>query len=150
MTIFLLIANIRTFSNFKPFNLLSGYSVLITDEGIIKYNPSINYHQKVVSSYVISSQNDQNYISFAQFSLIDGGYVICRLNQYIYILDKDLNSHVYFEISEIKDSYCVINPYKTIQGDISIIISYINASKVKKKGIIERILAFFERFFGII
>jgi hypothetical protein len=129
VAIFLLITYIRTFSNFKPFNLLSNYVVLITDEGILKYNPSSNTHQNVVPSNAISSQNDQNYISFAQFNLDDGGYVICRLNQYIYILDKDLNSHMYFEISEIKDSYCVINPYKTIQGDITIIISYINGDQ---------------------
>ena len=129
VTIFLLITYIRSFSNFKPFNLLSDYAVLITDEGIIKYDPSLNSQQIVVQSNAISSQNDQNYISFAQFSLDDGGYVICRLNQYIYILDKDLNSLVNFEISEIKDSYCVINPYKTIQGDITIIISYINGDQ---------------------
>ena len=38
----LLIIKIKTFLNFKAFTLLSNDIILITDEGIIKYNPSTN------------------------------------------------------------------------------------------------------------
>ena len=65
IVIYLLIIEIKSFQYFNVFYLLSGEFLLITDEGIIKFNPSTNTPSTIKSSNIISSQDDQNYISFS-------------------------------------------------------------------------------------
>ena len=128
--IYLLIIHINSFQNFKAFTLLSNDIVLITDAGIIKYNPS-TYTQTVINqNNIISSQNDQDYISFIQFPENEGGYAICRLKNTIFVYNNNLdNLFGSFEISEIENFYCDMKSYKTIDGRITIIISYINGDQ---------------------
>ena len=128
--IFLLIINIKSFQNFKAFNLISNDIVLITDQGIIKYDTSSNTQTTIKESTIISSLNDQDYISFTQFPENEGGYAICRLKNTIFVYNNNLdNLYGSFEISEIQNFYCDMNPYKTLDGRITIIISYINGDQ---------------------
>ena len=86
--------NIHSIQYFKSFNLLSNDNlVLITDEGIIKYDPSKQNETLVQSSNNIQSNGDIKLVEFTQFPLEDGGYVICRLKDYIYIFDKTLDTY---------------------------------------------------------
>ena len=127
IVIYLLIIEIKSFQYFNVFYLLSGEFLLITDEGIIKFNPSTNTPSTIKSSNIISSQDDQNYISFSQFTEEEGGYIICRLKKTIFVFNCNLdNEYGNFEVNEIENFYCDMKSYKTLSGKITIIISYIN------------------------
>ena len=132
----LLFTKIISFKFFKAFNLLSNdYLVLITNEGIIKYDPATQNQILLVESSdnIIIETKDEKLISFAQFPSDEGGYVFCRLNKKIYIFDKDLNTYYqYFEVSSIENVYCILKPYKKANGDITLIISYVNSDNIIK------------------
>ena len=131
---FILFINITSFQFFKPFNLLSSnYIALITNEGIIKYDPSTKNETLVQSlSISIGSSNDEQLIAFIQFPLDEGGYIFCRFNDYIYIFDKNLETYYqYFEVVEIKNCYCILKPYTNANGDIILIIIYVKNDKLK-------------------
>ena len=131
--IYLLLINIKSFQNFNAFTLLSNDILLITDVGIFKYNPSTDTQTIIKSSNIISSQDDQNYISVSQFTENEGGYIICRLKKTIFVFNSNLNTEYgNFEVGEIESCYCDIKSYKTLNGEITIIISYINSEcKIK-------------------
>ena len=127
IVIYLLIIEIKSFQYFNVFNLLSDEFLLITDEGIIKFNPSTNTQTTIKSSNTISSQDDQNYISFFQFTEEEGGYIICRLKKSVFVFNSNLdNEYGNFELNEIENFYCDMKSYKTLDGKITIIFSYIN------------------------
>ena len=122
---FLLIIQSHSFKFLKSFNLLSNNILLITDEGIIKYEPSTNNQTLVQSSDLISSEKDLEYISFLQFPSYEGGDILCRLKNHIFIFDENLNNNnITFQISELLESPCVMNSYKTIDGKFERIISF--------------------------
>ena len=122
--------NIISFNYFKVYNLLSNdYLVLITNEGIIKYEPSTQTQTLLVESLsnIITTSEDEKLISFTQFSLDEGGYVFCRISEYIYVFDKNLDTYYNnFEISEIQNCYCILKPYTNSNSDITLIISSVN------------------------
>ena len=127
--------NITSFKFFKSFNLFSDNIVLITNEGIIKYEPS-SQNQTIVLPFsenisnIIDSKEDERFIDFAQFPLDEGGYVFCRINNYIHIFDQNLEMYYNnFIIGEIQDLYCILKPYKNLNGDITLIISYVNSNE---------------------
>ena len=126
--------NINSIQYFKSFNLLSNDNlVLITDEGIKKYDPLTQNETLVQSNDIIQSQNDLKYVAFVQFPLGDGGYIICRLNNFIYLFDKTLDTYYQtFLISDIKNYYCILKPYKALNGDLRIIIASVdNQNKIQ-------------------
>ena len=85
-------------------------------------------------SNIINSIDDEKLIEFAQIPLDDGGYVFCRLNNYIFIFDENLDIYYgNFSISEIEDYNCILKPYKNLNGDITLIISYINGDNGDEK-----------------
>ena len=128
LIIYLSFININSIQFFKSFNLLSNNNlVLITDEGIKKYDPSTQTEALVQSSDIIKSSSNLNLIAFTQFPLDEGGYVFCRLNKYIYVFDKTLDiNYQSFIVSDIESYYCTLKPYKAVNGDIRIIITYVN------------------------
>ena len=129
---FLLIIHTESFTYFKAFNLLSENILLITDEGIIKYDSSTRNQTLVQSSDLISSINDLEKISFVQSPSDEGGYIFCRLKSYIYIFDENLNNNnKNFEVSQISDYPCSLNYYKTSEGKITLIIISIIQQKLK-------------------
>ena len=125
--IYLFIIEIKSFQNFNAFNLLSNDILLITDVGIIKYDTSTDTQTTIKSSTLIASQEDQNYISVSEFTEDEGGYIICRLKSIIFVFNNNLNNEFgNFEVSELSSVYCDMKSYKTLDGKITIIISYIN------------------------
>ena len=129
--IYILIIQSNCFKKFKSFPLLSNNNiVLITDEGIIKYEPETANTTLILPLNLITEANDPNYISFAQFPLDEGGYVFCRIKERIFIFNNNLD-HLYsnFQISEISQMYCNIIPYKNLEGKNTILISFINGEE---------------------
>ena len=123
---YFLILNTNSFKYFKAFNLLSNNIILITDEGIFRYDKESDEANLIESFALIDSQIDQEYISFAQFPLDKGGYVICRVKQNIYVFSDDLNSkYGNFQIEELSDVYSVIVPYVANDGRKVILFTFI-------------------------
>ena len=131
--IHLLIIYIKSFKYFKAFNLLSNNIIFITDAGIIKYDPESNSQTMIQETNIITSQSEQDYIQFAQSPLDEGGYVFCRLKNYIFIFDETLNiNYTSFNVDYIINSYCVLVPYKTNEGKNTLIIGYITGNQKLK------------------
>ena len=131
--IHLLIIYIKSFKYFKAFNLLSNNIIFITDAGIIKYDPESNTQTMIQETNIITSQSEQDYIQFAQSPLDEGGYVFCRLKNYIFIFDETLNiNYTSFNVDYIINSYCVLVPYKTNEGKNTLIIGYITGNQKLK------------------
>ena len=122
----LLIIPFQCIRYFKSFLLYSEEILLISDEGILKYDPSINNYSIIQESNLISSENDLDYISFTQSPAEEGGYIFCRLKNYIYMMDQNMNNLGNFEVNEINNGICVLNPYKTSDNKLALLISFIN------------------------
>ena len=111
-TFFLLISKINSYYIIRAFQLLSDDILLITNEGIIKNNPN----STSILIYKFTSFNieysDCEYISFNQFPLEEGGYIILKILKYILILS---NNATYINITtideEIQSIYTEIIPY---------------------------------------
>ena len=82
----LLIFRINSFKYYKAFNLLSKSILLITDEGFIKYDSESNTKNVILilNDTSINANYEIDYISFAQFSSDEGGYVFGRIREKIY------------------------------------------------------------------
>ena len=119
-----------SFKFFKAFNILSNDILLISDEGIIKYNIKLDIKYLIVSYAMKNPEFTIEYTNVNQFSLDDGGYTICRINEYIYILSEDASiSYGNFTVSEIKKQYIDLIPYITSDSKKAFIICYISAQK---------------------
>ena len=129
-----LIISSKSIKYFKGFNLLSNNILFISDEGIIKYVPENDTKILVHPFNLITSETDLDYISFAQFPLDEGGHVFCRIKEYIYIYDEDLNNYFgNISIDDISNKYCSLVPYKTKNGIITLIISHITGDQKIKQ-----------------
>ena len=128
--LFTLNVPIASFKYFKAFNILSNDILLVTDIGIIKYNIESD-SQYLITSYnnIINSIGTLEFITVSQFSSDDGGYIVCRINEYIYILSKDANySFGNIILSELHEQYIELIPYTTKDSKKSFIICYIDDS----------------------
>ena len=133
-----LIISSKSFIYFKAFNLLSNNILFISDEGVIKYVPETNNKTVVHPFNLITTETELDYISFAQLPLDEGGYVFCRIKEYIYIYDEDLNNFFgNIIINDISNIYCSLVPYKTKKGIITLIISHITGDQKIKQIIYE-------------
>ena len=120
----------QSFKYFRAYTLFSKDILLITDEGIIKYISTNKEQIKVKESNLISSENYLDYISFSQLSLVEGGYIFARLNNHIFIFDESLTNVLQdLTVDEILNSFCVLNPYKSKDGNLRLIISYVNGAQ---------------------
>ena len=131
---FLLFHYSFSLKQFRAFNLLSNNAViLITDEGIEKYDPELKERNILVSENgLISSDTDINLVSFAQFPLEEGGYIFCRVKSKIYILGNNFFDYNHFSIPEISDkNNLLIIPYNNIEGCSKFIIAFISENKIK-------------------
>ena len=130
--IFVLINPSQSIKYFKSFTLLSNKIVIISNDGIYLYDPSEEEEPTLVQSItsLISTESDADLelIAFAQSPSSEGGYFFCRIKTNIYIFDQNLETfYGSFEESELSGSvYCVLNPYRTSNGNLAIIISFIN------------------------
>ena len=83
MIIFSLIIPSISFKYFKAYTLLSNKILLITNDGIIEYDPQSATSKTIMESNLITLDTDQNYISFAQSPSEEGGHVFIK-RIYIY------------------------------------------------------------------
>ena len=114
MIFFLLEIPVISFRYFKAFNILSSDILLISDEGIIKYNIELDIKYLIVPLSMENPSITMEYITVNQFSSDDGGYIICRINEYIYILSEDASiSYGNITISDIHEQYIDLIPYIT-------------------------------------
>ena len=115
-----------SFKNFKAFNILSNDLLLISDEGIIKYNTETDEQNIIVSSELVTDSNIQ-YITFAQFPSNEGGYIICRINELIYVLSEDASiSYGKITLEEIRGQLIELITYTGKDSKKYFIICYIN------------------------
>ena len=126
--LFTLKAPIASFKYFKAFNILSNDILLVTDIGIIKYNIETDSQYLIVSyNNIISYDGTLEFITVSQFSSDDGGYIICRINEYIYILSEDASlSFGNIILPELHEQHIELIPYITNDSKKSFIICYIN------------------------
>ena len=112
---------------FKAFTLLSKDIIIISDEGLYKYEIE-NKNQKIISDIEsIASIMNVEYISFAQFPSNEGGYILCRINNYILILSEDSEEIIgEIIIDEIKEEKLSIIPYTTKDNKKSFILCFVN------------------------
>ena len=121
--------SVITFKYFKSFEFISNDLLLVTEEGIIKYNLDSGNQKIIISANIIRSENDLEFISFAQFPSNEGGFILCRIKEYIYILSEDGNSlYKNLTISEISNSPGEIIPYINKDNKKCIIFACINKS----------------------
>ena len=126
-----LIVPLKSFTYFKAHSLLSSnYILLITDEGILKYDSQLNQYNIIQNTNLITNNGDIYYISFAQSPLDEGGYIYCRLKNFIFIYDESFNSYGSFEIGQ-ELNHCVLNPYRTKGGNDTLIVTCINNEQLK-------------------
>ena len=97
-----LIIVMKSFIAFKPFSLSNNNILLVTEEGIYRFN--IDSQNK----YLINSF-DNNFIflnienaDINKFSDDEGGYIFCKINIYIYIISK--NADTLIDILILNDS----------------------------------------------
>ena len=121
-----------SFKYFKAHTLLSNNILLITNDGIIEYDPQSATSKTIMVSDLITSNNDLEFTSFAQFPSEEGGYIFCRLKEYIYIFDESLDTCYGSFLIETNNIYCVLNPYRTLDGTNTIIVTYINGQQKLK------------------
>ena len=88
--IFLSLIIIRnSFITFKSYNLLNENILLVTDEGIYKLNLE-SKKNSLISTY--DNDLDNEVIVYAEINKMsdnEGGYIFCKVLNYIYILTKD-------------------------------------------------------------
>ena len=126
----LLKIQVISFRYFKAFNILSNDILLISDEGIIKYNIELDIKYLIVPLSMENPSITMEYITVNQFSSDDGGYIICRINEYIYILSEDASiSYGNITVSDIHKQYIDLIPYITSDSKKTFIICYINDQK---------------------
>jgi hypothetical protein len=131
ITISSLIVPLKSFKYFKAYNLLSSnYILFITNEGILKYDSQLNQFITIENTNLIAENGDIYYISFAQSPLDQGGYIYCRLKNFIFIYDESFNSYGSFEIGQ-EINHCALNPYRTKDGKDILIVTCINNQLLK-------------------
>ena len=111
---------------FKFFYLISQEILIISDLGIIKYEPSDNSYTIILQYNLIFSEAELDFISFEQSPSEEGGYIFCRLKNNIFIFDENLDFLEKLEVNEINNYYCIMNIYTSSEGKLSLSISYIN------------------------
>jgi len=121
-----LIFSVTSFQKFEAFNLLSNDTIIISDEGIIKYDLQLGTKSLIISNN-FTFYFDR--ISFAQFPINEGGYIICRIEKIIYLLSFD-TSAIYgnMTISDIELLNVNIVPYTKDDGKPCIIFCYVRHS----------------------
>ena len=123
-----LITIIKSFITFKEFNLFNGNFLLVTDDGIYRFN--LNTQNK---SLINSFDNDVDYemidyVDIKKLSDDDGGYIFCKVSKYIYIISKNADQLIdKLTVDNEYTSYTQssIIPYKS-DNNYFCILSYIN------------------------
>ena len=125
--LFWLSSPINSFKNFKAFNILSKDIIIISDTGLFKYEIENKKQKNISDIQSISSTMNVEYISFAQFPSNEGGYILCRINNYILILSEDSEEIIgEIIIEDIKEEKLSIIPYTTKNNNKAFFLCFIN------------------------
>ena len=123
-----LIIIMKSFIAFKEFNLLNDNFLLVTEDGIYRFNS--NFQDKyLINSFDSDIESDMiEYADISKLSDDDGGYIFCKVFKKIYIVSK--NADQLIDILTIDDEYLSrtqssIIPYK-FDNNYYCILSYIN------------------------
>ena len=123
-----LIIILKSFVAFKEFNLLNENFLLVTEDGIYRFNS--NFKDKyLINSFDSDIESDMiEYADISKLSDDDGGYIFCKVFKNIYIVSK--NADQLIDILTIDDEYSSrtqssIIPYK-FDNNYYCILSYIN------------------------
>ena len=98
-----LINMMKSFITFKEFNLLNDNFLLVTDEGIYRFNS--NFQDKLlINSFDNNVESDMiEYAEINKFSDGEGGFIFCKVFKNIYIISKNADNLI--GILTIDDEY---------------------------------------------
>jgi len=123
-----LITIIKSFIAFKEFNLLNDNFLLVTDDGIYRFN-LISQNKSLINSLDSEVNYDMiDYVDIKKLSDDDGGYIFCKVSKYIYIITKNADQLIdKLTVDNEYTSYTQssIIPYKS-DNNYFCILSYIN------------------------
>ena len=122
----LLWIKIENFKFFKAFNLLSNDILLVTNEGIINYNPETNNQKEIINKTLFSSSEALSFITIAQFSEEEGGYILCRIQDTFFFIQNDaLTLLGSIKIDGFSNQYIELIPYLNKEDKYTFITSLI-------------------------
>ena len=139
--IFLIYSQIKSgqeieFLNIKKISLFEGYFVVL-DSGLYLYNNNflecsliINFNSSV---YRIPENNkNTNKINITELKNDDYLYILCLVNEYLFIFNAHNNKTFSYKLNEINitnnDDYCNILPYKIEDNKLSFILPLVQSS----------------------
>ena len=123
-----LITYIKTFIAFKEFNLLNDNFLLVTEDGIYKFNLNIQ-NKSLINSFDNNVESDMiEYAEINKFSDGEGGFIFCKVFKNIYIISKNGDQLIdKLTVDDDNSSYTQssIIPYKS-DNNYFCLLSYIN------------------------
>ena len=120
-----LISKVNSFERFQGFNLLSGNILLITTEGIKLYDTSLEKTNDIINMTL----NPDNFYfnSFVQFPLEQGGYIILKMLNNLYLINKEATEIISQDSkNEINGIYSKLITYKAQNNKLYCFVSFIN------------------------
>ena len=125
------ISKVNSFTHFQAFNLISGNLLLITNEGIKLYD---TLYEIIIDILNITLIPDTFYFnSFVQFPLSQGGYILVKIGNNIYLMNKDATEVISQDtINEINGIYSKLITYKSQNNILYFFLSFINSNNKLK------------------
>ena len=124
------ISNVNSFTHFQAFNLISGNILLITNEGIKLYDTSLENTTDIIIMTI--NPNTFYFNSFIQFPLSQGGYILLKLMNKIYMINKEATEIISQDTKdEINRIYSKLITYKSQDDKLYCFVSFIYSNKLK-------------------
>ena len=132
LIIFILLINVvKCYQLLKTFNTLSNDVIILCEDGIIKYDTKTETQTLIEPYDILKGIGNIKFVSISQFPLEEGGYILCRIQNYIYLLSRDANeSYGFVYVDGIYNVYTEMIHYTTKNDKKSFIIAFINQLKI--------------------
>ena len=118
---------LKCYKFFKAFNTLTNDVIILCEQGIIKYDPETELEFIIESYDIFKEERSIEFVSISQFPLSEGGYILCLIQNYIYLLSKDASeSYGYILVPDIEEINSELIPYTNINNKKSFIVAYIS------------------------
>ena len=86
LAIFISLKNeVKSFQFLKTFNTLSNEVIILCEDGIIKYDTKTETQTLIEPYNILKGIGNIKFVSISQFPLEEGGYILCRIQNYISI-----------------------------------------------------------------
>ena len=119
------IIEINLYNYFNTFKLLSGNIILVTEEGLKYLNLESNNITSIEDFTV--NEEDLKYISLIQLPLEEEGYILCKIQNYLYVINKEANKIIEKKnIDEILKKYVNLVLYKSKNNILYCFLNFIN------------------------